>query len=305
MINRKWLALGLAMFALFLSGILIWKGNITSGTTNQEEFYQQIRNGLAEINLPTSNDLNAINSANENLSEFIYYRSGVQLSQTNKDLLKDTEQKAWAQSRRITPAQLSQILSDVALERLANSTDAEVSQATEALRGFNAPDLPAGFLQGRNLVKLRANGEGTMTTAKFTSEINAIRNSSSEDSLLVSAVVSRTSLEVERRVKTLSEASPEAFGDIDERITPMQAILIAYSIAADDLLTYNEAGLQQKMQNVRQGISQATGQPYSNPQGHRAYGANGYIYSSPVNLLLNDTTTTRILNLIKERSGIQ
>lgn len=303
--NRKWLILSLVISVLFLSGVLFWKGNIASGTTNREEFCQQVRNSLAEISLPTSGDPSAISSATENLAEFVYYRSGVQLSQNNKELLKELEQKSWAQSKQITSAQLSQILSVVALERLANASDEEINRAVESLRGFNASDLPEGFRRGRDSVKLRANGEGTMSIEEFTDRLNSIRNSHFDDNLLATAVANRVSLEVERRIKILSGALPETFGNASESITPMQAVLIAYSIVTDDPLAYNRAGLQQRMQNLQQGISAVTGQNYSNPQGQRAYGANGYIYSSPADLILDDVTVAKILNLIKEESGIQ
>jgi hypothetical protein len=84
----------------------------------------------------------------------------------------------------------------------------------------------------------------------------------------------------------------------------MQALLVTYSIATDDPLTYNQAGLQQKMQNLKQGISQTTGQTYSNVGNHKAYGENGYLYSSPASLALNDVTITRFLNLVTEKGGI-
>jgi len=115
---------------------------------------------------------------------------------------------------------------------------------------------PLGFVQGRNKVKLRGNGEGTMATSSFISDVNSIRNSDvANNKLLISTVKNRTTLQVERRVKLLADASPEAYGSILQSVTPMQAILIAYSIAADDPLTYNQTGLEQRMQTVRQGIS--------------------------------------------------
>lgn len=305
--NKKSLLVIVPIIVLWvITGVAFWNSKPTSGTTNQEAYRLALQSGLAQLNLTTTNNLAAINSANENLSTFIYTRSGVQLTQSAKNLMKDTEERAWAQSRRITPSELSQILADAAIERLANSTEAEVNQAAEALRGFTAPDLPSGFVQGRNTVRLRANGEGTMTVAGFITDVNSIRNSGVEgNKLLVSTITNRTALEVERRVKLLSEASPEAYGNLEESVTPMQAILIAYSIVADDPLTYNDAGLQARMESVRQGIAQTTGQSYPSPEGHRAFGTNGYLYSSPANLLFNEATVTRILNSYKGASGIQ
>lgn len=214
--NKRSLPFILAVVALWLiTGIAFWNSDKASGTTNQEAYRLQVQNGLAQLNLPTSNNLSAINAANDNLSTFIYNRSGVQLTQSAKNLIKDTEERAWSQDRRVTPAELSQILADTAIERLAHSTEAEVNQAAEVLRGFNAPDLPAGFVQGREKVKLRANGEGAMTMSTFVHEVNSIRTSGvASNNFLVSAIANRTALEVERRVNVLSEASPETYGSI-------------------------------------------------------------------------------------------
>jgi hypothetical protein len=296
--------LTLLSITLCVSVVLIvtafWKTNVSSGVTDLEVLNQEINNGLTEINLPTSNNLNAINSAADNFANFVNYRSGVQINQTNKDLLKSTEQNFRTGSKKITPAQLSQILTDVTLERLPNLTNIDIGNATESLKGFTAPDLPLRFQQGRNNVTLRANGEGAMPASTFQSEVTGIRDSGT-NKFMQSAISSRISLEVERKVNMLSDASPENFGNAKSSLTPLQAMLITYSVVTDDPLAYNQSGLNQKMQNTQQGISQAIGGPYSSPANQRAFGENGYLYSSPANLVLNDATIARILNLIAER----
>lgn len=277
-----------------------WKTDVSSGTTDLEIYNQHARDGLAEINLPVNNDLNAINSAADNLTNFVYYRSGVQISQSNKDLLKNTEQNFRSQSKKITPDQLSQILTDVVVERLPNLTNSEIESAAESLRGFTAPDLPLRFQQGRTNVTLRANGEGLMPVSTFQSEVINIRNSC-VNKYVQSAIASRISLEIERKISAFSDASPEYFGNAKSGLTPMQALLITYSVVTDDYLDYNQSGLNQRMQSVQQGISQVIGGAYSSPANHRAYGENGYLYSSPASLALNDTSINRILTLIAER----
>ena len=116
-----------------------------------------------------------------------------------------------------------------------------------------------------------------------------------------SAIASRITLEVERKVNTLSDASPESFGSAKSSLTPLQAMLIAYSVVTDDPLACDQAGLNAKMQSTQQGISQMIGGPYSSPTDQRAYGENGYLYSSLASLALNDATMNRILTLIAER----
>jgi len=300
--NKRVLAFLAAALCVLSVAIIaaFWKTDVSSGTTGLEEFHQHVREGLAEISLPTSNDAAAINSAADNLGNFINYRSGVQISQANKDLLKNTEQNFRSQGKKITPDQLSQILTDVAVERFPTITEAEINSAMESLRGFNHPDLPLGFKKGRIYVYPRGNGEGTMFAEAFKTEAINIRNSGL-NKFMISAASSRISLEIERTINALADASPEYFGTAKSKLTPLQAILITYAIVADDHLGYNQVGLNQRMQTMQQRISQAIGEPY--PAGQRAYGDNGYITPMPVSVALNDATVSRILNLIEERGS--
>jgi hypothetical protein len=86
-------------------------------------------------------------------------------------------------------------------------------------------------------------------------------------------------------------------------MAPAQALLVAYAVIADDPLTYNQAELTQKMQDKQQFISRAARSDFPSPRGHKAYGDNGYIHSSPTNILLNDASVERLLTLIQERGN--
>ena len=159
--NKRVLAFLAAALCVLSVAIIaaFWKTDVSSGTTGLEEFHQHVREGLAEISLPTSNDAAAINSAADNLGNFINYRSGVQISQANKDLLKNTEQNFRSQGKKITPDQLSQILTDVAVERFPTITEAEINSAMESLRGFYHPDLPLGFKRAGSTSTLEGTGK--------------------------------------------------------------------------------------------------------------------------------------------------
>lgn len=296
-------ALSVSLIA-FLIGASLWNAETSSGITADEGFKQQIRNGLAEINLPTNGDVSTIDAASTNLVNFVLYRSGVQIAQNNIDSLRVSELASRNQSKYITPSQLSQILTDVVIERIPNLSNADVSAATETLRGFNAPDLSAGFQQGRNYVKLRANGDGTMSASTFQTEVTNYKNGGMSRAMQ-SAISNRIALEVERKINLISDASPQYFGDAKSRLSPMQAMLITYSVVTDDPLAYNQTGLEQRMHSLQQGIATATGQSHPSPQNHRAYGDNGYLYSSPAGLLLNTASISRIVELINERGNIQ
>lgn len=295
------LATSLFVFTLIV-GVLTWKIP-TSGTTNEEQHKQQIRDALAEINLAQTDDPVAINIASDNLANFMYYRAGVLLSQTNKNALRGGEQMARSQAKRISKEDLSQILTEIAIDKLKNLTDTQLASATETLRGFDAPDLPASFRLSRDWVSLRASGAGTMTPTEFTNQVNSIRGANANTKIVSSLLASSIALEISKTIDVIRDVSPEFFGNTKSDMTPMQAVLVSYTIAADDALTGNQTQLNQRMQNIYQTITQINGQPYANLQGHRAYGPNGYIYSSPIDLLMDDATVNTLITKIQERSN--
>lgn len=308
------------MFALLISGIFFWKTTATYGITYEDEFHQGVRNALAEINLSTSNNLNAINSSSDNLANFIYYRSGVQLNQKNKDSLSQTEQNALEQSTRVSQGQLTQILTDVSFEKLVTLSDSQISAMSETLRGFNSADLSPVFIDGRRFVRLRSTGEGTMDPAYFENKLKEQRNSeidyqnrlnsgattSYSDKIRHVALSKQINKQISTRASYLAAASPDFFdGSPNNDMTPMQAMLLTYSVVTNDMLIGNQMELQQKMSIRQQDISNFWGQQYPSPAGSHAYGDNGYIFSTPLSLLLDDAATTRIINLIKERSNLR
>lgn len=302
---KKWpsFVIGFCLCAAFF-GALTWKLNTSTGTTTTEEYKQQIRNGLAEIAVPTSGNIESINSASDNLANFIYYRSGVQISQANRGLLQSAEQKAWSDSKRVDAATLTQILTDIAAERIPTLTNAEIAGITDSLRGFNAPGLPASFQGDRVNITLRARGYGRMSAESFSTELSTIRDGGAIIRPTVKSLI-YTSLatEVDTLIDTLRETDPQFFGGTRSSMTPLKAFLVAYAVVADDALTHNQADLTQKMQNAHQRTMQVTGGNFPSPEGHKAYGDNGYFHNSPTSIILNDASVARLLNLIQERAN--
>lgn len=109
--------------------------------------------------------------------------------------------------------------------------------------------------------------------------------------------------EVTRRVTSLSDAIPENFGPAG--LTPIQAVLITYSVASDDPLMDSAINLHKRMRAIQLGFTRITGQAYASPDGHFAYGPNGYVFSTPIDLVLDDQTVNLLLNHIEERSARQ
>ncbi len=121
--------------ALVFTYVVI-KSDSSQGTTMSEAHKQEVRDALAEINLPTSNNLNQISTASDDLSDFMYYRSGIQLSSSNKNLLNSSEQSFWSDSKAISVHGLAEAMTEVAVERIPALTNTEINEITEGFRGL-------------------------------------------------------------------------------------------------------------------------------------------------------------------------
>lgn len=300
---KKWTSFAIGFcFCALLFGALIWQANTSSGVTTTEEYNQKIRNGLAELNLPTSNNTPSINAVPERISNFIHYRSGVQISGSNRNMLRSAERNAWTDSKRVDAATLAQILTDIAVERIPATSDSEITSITESLRGFNAPGLPESFQKGRRMVKLRASAIRGMPADEFNLELTKIRDSGTPNIVTKNLIYASLANEVNRRVNVLRNADPQFFGGTQSRMTPAQALLVAYAVIADDPL-FGQADLEQKIHYRQQLNSRASQSSFPKPDGHRAYGDNGYLYSSPTGILFNDASVERLITLIQEREN--
>ena len=223
----------------------------------KEKFKAAVRDGVGnEVQFAKSgDDIKNARASIESASQFMRKRSGVDLNGQTKTRLADMEASTLSgMSRRITPDELSEIIAATALKRISAASNEEISRAAETLRGFDDPDLPDPFRRGRANVRLRANRWGVdPTPEEFVSQVKAIRDA---DPVIKSAILKpvatrAASAEVQRRAKYLGESVPEQFGSALVGLTPLQAVLIAYSTASDDPLTDSNSNLRKRMRYVQ------------------------------------------------------
>jgi hypothetical protein len=185
------------------------------------------------------------------------------------------------------------------------------------LRGFKTPEVSAAYPDFRETVKLRANGEGTMEPADFVKRLKNARadeidyqnqtgaTASVKSPLYRMALRNRLNTEITKRANYLAASSPDFFnGSTNNDLTPTQALLLTYSIVTNDSLAGNQIELQSRMEEKQQIIVQHLKRPFPSPQNQHAYGVNGYIFSTPSDLLLDDAVMTRVLNLAGEEEGL-
>ncbi len=284
-------------FLLSCAGLALWSvwrvPTVRGEQDFRQDFYARVRGGVGDevsLAVPGASTL-TVKASVDSLSNFMYSRSGVALNESVKNRLAEMEARALAgTARQLTPDELSDILAETALERIATLSPQQIEYVAEMFRGFNDPRLPESFQRGRSHVHFRASsGEGG-TPDEFIGQLTKIKEADPISSKIYSgAARSLAAQEVVARIGTLSAAVPNKYGAVKSHMTPLQAVLIAYAVASDDSLCDSAANLSSSMQATQTGVTNVTGETYPNPDNYRAYGPNGYLFSSPLDLYLMNT----------------
>jgi len=284
---------------------------------NKQLVIAMTRDGLGsevQFAAPNASSTTVTTSVNT-VANFIHSRSGITLSTATKNRLAAMESATLnGTRRRITPGELSDIMTTTAFERLSSLSDEQLAYMAKSLNGFDAPDLPESFRN--NLIHIRASRVVGTTREEFVDQLRAVKEQIGTVTGKAFQSMARETIqgEVQNRVKTFSEAVPEQFGgtwDVANDmpgttgLTPLRAVLLTYSVAADDALYDSETHLRQRMITDQQNISRLMGVNYPSPEGHFAFGANGWIYSTPLDLVFDEQTINRLLNHIEERSSLR
>lgn len=319
--RMSFLTVVLALASIAVLTASVWQSSATTDNDRaaaRRRFHARVRDGIGrEVLIPRrGNSSGQIRAAVNSVANFIDRRSGVRLSGAAKNRLAEMEERALnGTSRRLTANELSNVIAATAVERLASLSDQDLVHVENTLRGFNAPNLPRNFNRDFKL-------PGGIVFLGTPSERNIARLRAVRDQLgtpagdVFQGMTRRIVGErVQSRAQYLSESVPERFGNMwnviddeenrtaDGGITPLQAILVAYSLVSDDHLSDSETSLNRRMRSTQESITEVSGEPYPNPSGHRAYGVNGYIFSSPLDLMLDEQTLNRLLDRIEERSA--
>ncbi|MGB7924451.1 MAG: hypothetical protein WCF57_14515 [Pyrinomonadaceae bacterium] len=223
-------------------------------------------------------------------AEFIFWRSGLRMSDETKERLVEAETNALnGKAELISMGELTDKLTASVMERLATITDTEIGQAADV-----SSDEQGG-------IRSRADGKwGVMTKKELIEQAKSGRAWSQRgDTALRTGLRSMIEEEVSDRLVRLGAALPEQFGRASEQgITPTQALLIAYSVAADDPLTDSRSDIEQmivqKRMDARQTREQRKAQ--KNVSG-RPYGPNGLLHPSAPHIFFNQASLDKLLSL--------
>lgn len=224
----------------------------------------------------------------DSAAQFIFERSNLNMSAETRMRLAQAEQQALnGDGYRLNVDKLTEALTTSVTNRLASLNDKEIERAANAFREDS---------EGR--ITMRASGKlGTLTRADFIRQAKAGREWGRRgDVAIKTALGSMIRQEVADRFDNLAAALPEQFGRVSqEGATPVQAILIAYSVATDDPLEGSQSDLRNQL--VEQRMFERKSPPAQAEQRawDKAFGVNGFIYATPVDMFFDKTTLTQLL----------
>jgi hypothetical protein len=229
-----------------------------------------------------------IDEAVGSTDDFIYWRSGLRMSAATKRKLAAAESDVLkGKATRITLGELTDNLTSAAVERLASLTDEEIEQAADASSDEHGE------------IRSRADGRwGVLTRQSLVRQAKSGREWSRRgDSAPRVALRSMIEEEVSDRAVKLAAALPEQFGQASAQgVTPTQALLIAYSVAADDPLTDSRSDITQIIVQKRIAARQTREEKKAqkNVSGH-PYGPRGLVHPSAAYLFFNKGSVDKFL----------
>lgn len=315
--RARFLLIVLGVLGLTVAAVSVWRSSALKADKQAEakrQFHERIRDGVGrEVQFASAGDPpGRVHSSVNSVDNFIFKRSGVKLSGPTKNRIAEMEQRTLnGEAKRLTVSELNDVLTETAFEQLGRLTDEEILHIDDTLRGFKAPDLPKRF--GRRAINLP--GQSILISSeRFMAQLRAMRDQTNTPlgEVLKAATHREIQKNVHRQIRDLSDAVPEKFigawdttndREGDTGVTPLQAVLIAYSVAGSDLLIDSETNLTKRMKYTRDGFSRQFGENYPSSEGHFAYGVNGYLTSTPLDLVFDEQTINRMLDHIQERSA--
>ncbi len=290
--QRPLIAIATVLAFLVSAGIAVWYSAplpAQASAEDKQHLQNQLRKGIgSEVRFAARPE--QADEAVASAADFIHWRSGLKLTDGFKKRLAKAESDVLnGKLPYITVGELTDDATAAVVDRLATLTDEEIEEATEASSDAHGE------------VRSRADAKwGVMSKEDLIQQAQAGREwSRRSDVGLQVGLRSMIEGEVNDRVSTLSALLPEHFGNAySQGLTPTQALLIAYSVAADDPLTRSRSDIAQMVMQKRMDERQTREQrkAQKNVSG-RPYGPKGLLHPSAPDLFFTKSAIDKLLNL--------
>ena len=282
--RKRAMAVALAAAFVIVGGAGAWYASKTpaeASSNGKQDLKERLRKGVgSEVRFASAASRpEQVEEAVASTADFIYWRSGIRMSEeTKKRLAKAESDVLKGKAAHITLGDLTDNLTSAVVERLATATDEEIELAADASATANGE------------ISARADGKwGVLTKDEFIRQARSGREWSRQgDSALRVALRPMVETGVNERASALGAALPAQFGQAGTQgVTPTQALLIAYSVATDDPLADSRGDITQmvieKRMEARMTREQKKAQ--KNVSG-RPYGPRGFVHPSAGSLFL-------------------
>jgi hypothetical protein len=291
--RRPLIAIATVLAFLASAGITAWYSSRLPAKASADEDKQHLQNQLrkgigSEVRFAARPE--QADEAVASAADFINWRSGMKLTNGFKKRLAKAESDVLnGKSPYITVDELTDDMTAVIVDRLATLTDEEIEKAAEASSDASGE------------VRSRADAKwGVMSKEDLILQAKAGREWSRRGEVgLQLELRPMIEGEVNDRVSTLSAALPEQFGNANSQgVTPTQALLIAYSVAADDPLTNSRSDIAQMLMEKRMSERQTREQRKAQKDvSGQPYGRKGLLHPSAPDLFFTKSAIDKLLNL--------
>jgi hypothetical protein len=280
--RRRSLAIALMVAFVLVAGAAVWHASrlpAKASAEDKQESQKRLRKGVgSEVRFASAaSNPQQIDEAVRSTDEFIYWRSGLQMSdETKKRLAKAESDVLKGKAKRITLDELTDNLTTAIGDRLGTLTDEEIQKVADTSTDEHGDVRP------------RADGKwGVFSKKELIEQTKSGRNLSQRgDSALRAGLRTAIEEEVNDRAIKLGAALPEQFGQASAQgVTPTQALLIAYSVTSDDPLADSRGDIEQMIIQKRMDARQTREEKKAlKNASSRPYGQRGLIHPSAPNL---------------------
>jgi hypothetical protein len=222
---------------------------------------------------------------------------------------------------RVSVDALADTITRISIDRVRTLTDDEIRSAADGFANVHAtgpsmalaPELVRDLAAGKQVdaeqlryvpdaaapdgVMLRFDGQGMMTAERFVQKAQEIRArlGSTREAALVAQMAPRYVREaLDERLDLMSEAFPDAQA---EGLTPVQAFLLAYSLASDDRLDVPTLDLKLA---VRAEMAAVADSALKGVSRETAYGRGGAYFSTPLEMAFDRPRVAAFLDRIEQ-----
>lgn len=287
--------------ALSLLGMLLvpsFQEKTAASENGRTEYLARISKGVSGVGFASS--VTEVPLAVNSMDSYIEERSGLRLNASVSDKLVSLEENALTNNQALVSFdKLVDVITNVGLKRLSELNDRDLMEVIESTT-FQAPDLPEKVKQ-QPLIAIRPGYYAAIEKEKGVEKLKTLQ-SPKVQSVAKSYIRSFIGKELKNSLVNLAAASPEKFGrnwDFStnrpaKALTPAQAYLLSYSLISGDLLVDDREGIEKTKRSIYANQVKTLGH-YPNPNNYLAYGSNGYLYSSPVDIFFNQKVQLKLL----------